>query len=148
MENWKIQKDQYEKSLNKFRDIGIETEAVKEFEGGKIVLYSWIDTNKRKKFKECKMILFTDEENITFSCAEDITELISKPYPLNTNTMNAHTLYYDGNALIVYPETLEHFGMREGQSINSEKEFWNILGFNAQLGLLKIEAQLIANQNS
>jgi len=41
---------------------------------------------------------------------------------------------YDGRTILLYPEVAAIFNIKDGYTIKSEAEFWQILGANAHYG--------------
>ena len=50
-------------------------------------------------------------------------------------------LDFDGSILLVYQETLDHFGLFNGQRVSKDK-ILEVIGFNASLGITKIHIDM------
>lgn len=56
--------------------------------------------------------------------------------------MDKITVYYKSNVLIVYKSVAERLNLKNGQTITTEAHFWEILGQNANHGILLCNAEL------
>lgn len=45
--------------------------------------------------------------------------------------MKKITVYYNGNAMLVYEDVARSLGVKNGYTINSEERFWEILSAHA-----------------
>ncbi len=45
--------------------------------------------------------------------------------------MKKITVYYNGNAMLVYEDVARQLGVSNGQNVNSEERFWEILSAHA-----------------
>lgn len=49
--------------------------------------------------------------------------------------MKKITVYYNGNAMLVYEDVARQLGVSNGQNVNSEERFWEILSAQALYGI-------------
>ena len=52
------------------------------------------------------------------------------------------TVWYDGQALLIFESVAEMLNLKDGQQIRTEKEFWKILGQNAEVGIASCKQML------
>ena len=55
--------------------------------------------------------------------------------------MDTLTVWYDGNAMSVYPVVAQRFGLKSGYQIKIEAEFWRILRANCEYGLAELRVK-------
>lgn len=57
------------------------------------------------------------------------------------------TVYYKGSGLLLSKIVAERFNLKNGQTIYSERLFWEVLGANAEHGIMTCKAAIWAENN-
>ena len=56
--------------------------------------------------------------------------------------MSSITVWYDGKALLVFKSVAEMLNLKDGQQLRTEKEFWEVLRQNAEVGIASCRQML------